>query len=114
MTTQGDVIIVEGMRSGAVDPGGFRRGYAWAGKVEAGLAGGWRQHLVQEARRLLDAARDQRADAVGKAGLNDAERRRRNALEPDAGNETTERLGQRLRHVASMALDSPQPLSPNS
>ena len=40
MTTQGNIVVVERVRSGAVDPGGLGRGHAWARKIEAGLAGG--------------------------------------------------------------------------
>ncbi len=98
MAAQRHVVVVEGMRGGGVDQRCVRRGDALTRQVQAGVARRGRQHLAQDLRRLLHAARDHGADAVGKTGADHGERRRRHGIEAHLGYEAGERAGQCLGH----------------
>ena len=94
VAAQSHVVVVERVRGGAVDPGGLGGRHARAGQVEGGVARGRSQRLQQDARRVLDAARDQGADAVGKAGVHHGEGVGGDVGEAQGGHERAERTGQ--------------------
>ena len=74
MAAQRHVVVVERMRRGAVDPGGFGRRALFVAEGKRGGAVGRRQHLFHDAHAILAAAGDHRADAVDEAEARNAHR----------------------------------------
>ena len=96
MTAERHVVVVERMRRRTVDPGRLRRRCPRAHKVEASIAGRRRQHLGQDLGWVLYAAGDHRADAIGKAGVHDAQGVGGNGGEPQLRDEGAEGAGERF------------------
>ena len=88
MAAQRHIVVVERVRGRAVDPGRLRRRHALAHQVEAGVSRRRRQRLQQDPRRVLDAAGDHGADAVGKAGMDHAQRVGGNGGKPQLARRT--------------------------
>ncbi len=95
MAAAADIVVVERVAGGAVDPGRFGRGRPLAGKIEAGRAGHRRQPLAQQLRRRVVRAGDHRRDRVDDAGAGGLDRRGGQFFEAEAGDEPAEFLGQR-------------------
>src|SRR5436853_60402 len=56
MAAAADIIVIERVAGGAIDPGRLRRGAALAGKIEAGAARSRSKPLAQELRRRVVGA----------------------------------------------------------
>ena len=95
VAAQRNVVVVERVGGRAVDPGGFRRGRRAAGEAQRGIAGAGREHLRQDARRILAPPGDHHADAVDEAGAGDARRLVRHAVGRQVGDEVTKAAGER-------------------
>src|SRR5689334_20401555 len=94
MAAAADIIIVERVPGGAVDPRRFRRGRSLAGEIEAGRASRRREPLAQELRRIVIRAGDHRRDRVDDAGAGGLDYLRRQVLKAQIGDKPTEILGQ--------------------
>ena len=81
MAAAADIVVVERVAGGAVDPGRFRRGGGLAGEIEARSPGRRLQPLAQQLRRRVVGTGDHRRDCVDKAGTGDLDRLRRQLLE---------------------------------
>ena len=95
MAAQADVVVVERVGGGAVDPGGLGGGALLCAEGEGGGAVGGRQHLLHDAHAILAAAGDHGADAVDEAEARDADGVLRQAVRREVGDELAERLCQR-------------------
>jgi hypothetical protein len=97
-----DIVVVERVPGGAVDPRRLGRGCAIAREIEAGRAWHGRQPSPQQLRSGIVRAGDHRRDRVDDTGAGDLDRLRRQALKRQAGDKPAEFLGQ--RHGSSVSL----------
>ena len=94
MAAQGDIVIVQRMGGGAVDPGGFRsRGLAVAEGQGGGTVAGC-QRLGHDAHAVFVAAGDHGADGVDEAHARDAGGLLRQAVRREVGDELAKGFGQ--------------------
>ena len=101
MAAAADIIVIERVAGGAIDPGRLRRGAALAGKIEAGAARSRSKPLAQELRRRVVGAGNHRRNRIDKAGAGDLDRLLRQPLESQARDKAPEFLGQRHRILRS-------------
>jgi len=90
-----DIVIVERMPGGAVDPRRLGRLTPLAAEVQGGFAICGPQRLAQELRRRVTGARDHRRDAIDKPDPGDIDCLSGQPLEGDIRDETAEVLSQR-------------------
>ena len=72
MAAQTDIVVVERVRRGAVDPGRFGRGALFLAERERGRTGGGRKDLLHDAHAILATSGDHGADAVDEAEASNA------------------------------------------
>jgi hypothetical protein len=107
MTAQRDVVVVQRMGGGAVDPGRVWGRAALGGEVQRRLPGAAvAQRLAQDLHRGLHAAGDHGADAVDEPGARDLQGRLRHLLELEIRDEAAKRLGEGERLCVRHGLSS--------
>ncbi len=96
---RGDIVVIERMPGGAVDPCRLRRRRALAGEIQCRLAAGGRQRAAQQLGCRVLRPGDHRGDAIGKADARHLDRLGRQPLERKLRDKAAEILGQ--RHLRS-------------